>query len=67
MGTGLRASAMVHLPCLTMTGGHMNNLIQGLNKIGLTVRGIYGEGTDVVGNLYQISNQTTLGEKEEKK
>ena len=65
VGTGLRASAMVHLPCLTMTG-HMNNLIQGLNKIGLTVRGIYGEGTDVVGNLYQISNQTTLGEKEEK-
>ena len=65
VGTGLRASAMVHLPCITMTD-HMNNLIQGLNKIGLTVRGIYGEGTDVVGNLYQISNQITLGEKEEK-
>ena len=56
---------MVHLPSLTMTG-YINNLVQGLNKIGLTARGIYGEGTNVVGNLYQISNQTTLGEKEEK-
>ncbi len=65
VGTGLRASAMVHLPSLTMTG-HINNLVNGLNKIGLTVRGIYGEGTDAIGNLYQISNQTTLGEKEEK-
>ena len=65
VGTGLRASAMVHLPSLTMTG-YINNLVQGLNKIGLTARGIYGEGTNVVGNLYQISNQTTLGEKEEK-
>src|SRR5699024_8202098 len=44
----------------------VNNLVQGLNKIGLTVRGIYGEGTNATGNLYQISNQTTLGEKEEK-
>ncbi len=65
VGTGLRASAMVHLPSLTMTG-HINNLVHGLNKIGLTARGIYGEGTNAIGNLYQISNQTTLGEKEEK-
>ncbi len=66
VGTGLRASAMVHIPSLTMTG-HINSLVQGLNKIGLTVRGIYGgEGTEAVGNLYQISNQTTLGEKEER-
>lgn len=65
VGTGLRASAMVHIPSLTITG-HVNNLVQGLNKIGLTVRGIYGEGTNATGNLYQISNQTTLGEKEEK-
>ena len=65
VGTGLRASAMVHLPSLTMTG-HINNLVHGLNKIGLTARGIYGEGTNAMGNLYQISNQTTLGEKEEK-
>ena len=65
VGTGLRASAMVHLPSLTMTG-QINNLIHGLNKIGLTARGIYGEGTEALGNLYQISNQTTLGEREEK-
>ena len=64
VGTGLRASAMVHIPSLVMTG-YINNLIQGLNKIGLTVRGIYGEGTEVIGDLYQISNQITLGEEEE--
>ena len=55
---------MVHIPSLVMTG-YINNLIQGLNKIGLTVRGIYGEGTEVIGDLYQISNQITLGEEEE--
>lgn len=65
VGTGLRVSAMVHIPSLTSTG-HVNNLVQSLNKIGLTVRGIYGEGTEAVGNLYQISNQITLGEKEER-
>ncbi|MCF6461429.1 protein arginine kinase [Clostridium sp. Cult3] len=65
VGTGLRASAMVHIPSLVMTG-HINNLIRGLNKIGLTVRGLYGEGTEAIGDLYQISNQTTLGEEEEK-
>ncbi|NLJ98636.1 MAG: protein arginine kinase [Tissierellia bacterium] len=63
-GTGLRASVMVHIPSIVMTG-YVNSLIQGLNKIGLTVRGIYGEGSKAIGNLYQISNQTTLGEKEE--
>lgn len=65
VGTGLRASAMVHIPSLAMTG-YINNLIQGLNKIGLIVRGIYGEGTEAVGDLYQISNQVTLGEEEDK-
>lgn len=64
VGTGLRASAMLHLPCLSMTG-HINVLIESLRKVGLTVRGIYGEGTEAIGNLYQISNQTTLGETEE--
>jgi protein arginine kinase len=65
VGTGLRASAMVHIPCLVMTG-YINDLIRGLNKIGLTARGIYGEGTEAIGDLYQISNQVTLGEEEEK-
>lgn len=65
VGTGLRASAMVHIPSLVMSG-YVGNLIQGLNKIGLTVRGLYGEGTEALGDLYQISNQITLGEEEEK-
>lgn len=64
VGTGLRASVMAHLPSLSITG-HVNNLINGLNKIGVTVRGLYGEGTEALGNLYQISNQITLGEGEE--
>ena len=64
VGTGLRASVMVHLPCLSMTG-HINNIIEALRKVGLTVRGIYGEGSEALGNLYQISNQITLGESEE--
>lgn len=63
-GTGLRASVMVHLPCLAMTG-HINTIIDGLSKIGLTARGLYGEGSKALGHLFQISNQTTLGEKEE--
>ncbi|HHV38677.1 MAG TPA: protein arginine kinase [Tepidimicrobium sp.] len=63
-GTGLRASVMVHIPSIVMTG-YINSLIQGLNKIGLAVRGIYGEGSKAVGNLYQVSNQTTLGDREE--
>lgn len=64
VGTGLRASVMVHLPCLTMTG-NINALIEALRKVGLTVRGMYGEGTKGLGNLYQISNQITLGDTEE--
>ena len=64
VGTGLRASVMVHLPCITMTG-HINSIMDGLSKLGLTVRGLYGEGSKVSGHLFQISNQTTLGEKEE--
>lgn len=64
VGTGLRASVMVHLPCITMTG-HINTIVEGLTKIGLTVRGLYGEGSKASGYLFQISNQTTLGESEE--
>lgn len=64
VGTGLRVSAMVHLPCLSMTG-QINTIMEGLTKIGLTVRGLYGEGSKSLGNLYQISNQTTMGEIEE--
>ena len=64
VGTGMRASAMLHLPALVM-GEQINQVIQAVNKIGLAVRGLYGEGTEALGNLFQISNQTTLGEKEE--
>lgn len=64
VGTGMRASAMVHLPGLVL-GEHINQVIQAVNKIGLAVRGLYGEGTEAMGNLFQVSNQTTLGESEE--
>ena len=60
LGTGLRASVMVHLPALTMLK-KMNHLIHTLTRLGMTVRGIYGEGSDNLGNVYQISNQVTLG------
>lgn len=63
-GTGMRASVMIHLPSLVFTG-YMNNIYQALSQIGLTVRGLYGEGTSALGNIFQISNQTTLGETEE--
>lgn len=60
VGTGLRASVMVHLPALTESG-NMDRIIRSLSKLGLTVRGIYGEGSQALGNVYQISNQVTLG------
>lgn len=63
-GTGLRASCMIHLPSLVYTG-YVNNIFQAVSQIGLTVRGLYGEGTSALGNIFQISNQTTLGESEE--
>jgi protein arginine kinase len=63
-GTGLRASVMLHLPCVTATG-HISSIINALKKAGLTIRGIYGEGSDAVGDLYQVSNQLTLGETED--
>jgi protein arginine kinase len=64
VGTGMRASAMMHLPGLVL-GEQINQVIQAVNKVGLAVRGLYGEGTEALGNLFQISNQTTLGEKED--
>lgn len=64
VGTGMRASVMMHLPGLVLME-EMNPVIKGLGKIGLTVRGLWGEGTEAVGNMFQISNQMTLGEKEE--
>jgi protein arginine kinase len=64
VGTGMRASAMLHLPGLVLSE-LINQVIQAVSKIGLAVRGLYGEGTEAMGNLFQISNQTTLGEKEE--
>src|SRR5438046_1678227 len=64
VGTGMRASALLHLPGLVLSE-LINQVIQALRKIGVPVRGLYGEGTEAMGNLFQISNQTTLGEKEE--
>ena len=64
LGTGMRASAMVHLPVLALAG-RVGALLQAVTKIGYAVRGLYGEGTEAVGNLFQISNQRTLGMAEE--
>lgn len=64
LGTGLRASVMMHLPALAITGT-LEKIFGAVNKIGFTVRGIYGEGSESQGNLYQISNQITLGRSEE--
>jgi len=63
-GTGLRASALIHLPGLVLTK-EINKTLAGLQQIGFTYRGLYGEGSEVVGNFFQISNQTTLGRSEE--
>jgi protein arginine kinase len=63
-GTGLRASVLIHLPGLVLTR-EIHKVLQGLAQIGLTFRGLYGEGSDVIGNYFQLSNQTTLGKSEE--
>jgi protein arginine kinase len=63
-GTGMRASAMLHLPALTITN-RISAVVQAISKLGLTVRGLYGEGSDARGCLYQLSNQVTLGRSEE--
>ena len=63
-GTGMRASVLIHLPGLVLTQ-EIGKVLQGLQHMGLTYRGLYGEGSDVLGNFFQISNQTTLGRGEE--
>ena len=60
LGTGLRASAMLFLPALTESG-KIGALVKEVSKLGLTVRGQYGEGSDAEGYMYQISNEVTLG------
>jgi protein arginine kinase len=64
VGSGLRASVLVHLPGLVLTK-EIGKVLQGLGQVGLTFRGLYGEGSEVVGNFFQLSNQTTLGKSEE--
>lgn len=63
-GTGMRASVMLHLPALTMTE-NIAKIISSAGNLGIEVRGLYGEGTKAYGNLYQLSNRTTLGHSEE--
>lgn len=63
VGTGLRASVMMHLPGLVLTQ-QLNQLIPAINQLGLVVRGMYGEGSQALGNIFQISNQITLGKSE---
>src|SRR5512140_3230637 len=63
IGTGVRVSAMLHLPGLVLAE-QINPIIQSVNKLGLAVRGLYGEGTEALGNVFQVSNQMTLGESE---
>lgn len=64
LGTGLRASAMLHLPAITLNN-EMNGVLKALTQMGMTIRGIYGEGSKAEGNIYQVSNQITLGISEE--
>jgi len=63
VGTGMRASVMLHLPALVMTK-EVEKVFQAVSKINLAVRGLYGEGTQASGDFYQISNQVTLGKSE---
>lgn len=63
-GTGLRASVMLHLPAISMAG-RVNPLLKWAANLGMTVRGLYGEGSRASGALYQLSNQITLGTSEE--
>lgn len=63
VGTAIRASVMVHLPALVLTK-QINRIISAVTQFGLIVRGIYGEGSKPIGNIFQISNQITLGKNE---
>lgn len=64
IGTAIRASVMMHLPALSMTG-YIKSVLEALGKLGLAVRGMYGENTEASGNMFQFSNQITLGKSEE--
>ena len=64
LGTGMRASAMMHLPALVISS-QMEKVVRAVNQLGMVVRGLFGEGSDASGSIFQISNQTTLGEAEE--
>lgn len=64
IGTGMRASVMLHLPGLSIMK-RMNRIAQTINRFGFTIRGIFGEGSQVYGHIYQVSNQLTLGRTEE--
>lgn len=64
VGTGMRASVMLHLPALSISG-QAAYIFQNISQFGMTVRGLYGEGTEALGNFFQLSNQVTLGQNEE--
>ena len=64
VGTGMRASVMLHLPALSMTG-RIKRLIRNIIQLGYSVRGLYGEGSEALGHIYQVSNQLTMGISEE--
>lgn len=63
-GTGMRASVMMHLPALTMTK-QIKRIVPAISRLGIVIRGSYGEGSKALGNVYQVSNQVTLGKTEE--
>lgn len=63
VGTGLRASVMVHLPALATTG-QVGRVLAAVSNVGIAVRGLYGEGSEATGNVFQLSNQVTLGRSE---
>jgi protein arginine kinase len=64
VGTGLRVSVMLHLPSLAITR-QLEKVFQAVTRLGLAVRGLYGEGTEATGHFYQISNQSSLGKSED--
>lgn len=63
VGTGMRASVMLHLPALVLSG-QLEAVMRGAQRLNFTFRGIFGEGSEAVGNMFQFSNQSTLGESE---
>ncbi|MEW6095240.1 MAG: protein arginine kinase [bacterium] len=64
VGTGMRTSVMIHLPALNITK-QIRKILHALSQVGLAIRGLYGEGTEALGNFFQISNQVTLGRSEQ--